>query len=30
MHASESKGAIISNLSSSYYQKHFDGFKRFY
>ncbi|WP_042354237.1 LysM peptidoglycan-binding domain-containing protein [Bacillus rubiinfantis] len=30
LHASDPKGVMISNLSNSYYQKHFDGFKRFY
>lgn len=30
IHASTSKGVIISNLNESYYQQRFDGFKRFY
>ncbi|KOP71915.1 LysM peptidoglycan-binding domain-containing protein [Cytobacillus solani] len=30
IHASTSKGVMITKLSDAYYQKHFDGFKRFY
>ncbi|WP_102273718.1 C40 family peptidase [Cytobacillus massiliigabonensis] len=30
IHASSSNGVGISKLSEAYYQKHFDGFKRFY
>lgn len=30
IHASESNGVEITDLSNAYYQKHFDGFKRFY
>ncbi|GAE47987.1 C40 family peptidase [Mesobacillus boroniphilus] len=30
IHASDGGGVIISSLSSPYYQKHFDSFKRFY
>lgn len=30
IHASESNGVEISDLSNAYYKKHFDGFKRFY
>ncbi|TCJ06289.1 LysM peptidoglycan-binding domain-containing protein [Cytobacillus praedii] len=30
IHASSSKGVMITKLSDAYYQKHFDGFKRFY
>jgi len=30
IHASESNGVEITDLSNTYYQKHFDGFKRFY
>lgn len=30
IHASTSGGVMISNLSESYYAKHFEGFKRFY
>lgn len=30
IHADSTKGVTITKLSNSYYQKHFDGFKRFY
>ncbi|MBU8881138.1 LysM peptidoglycan-binding domain-containing protein [Bacillus sp. FJAT-29790] len=30
IHASPTDGVEITNLSNTYYQKHFDGFKRFY
>ena len=30
VHASESNGVEITDLSNTYYQKHFEGFKRFY
>ncbi|PLR85430.1 C40 family peptidase [Bacillus sp. V33-4] len=30
IHANSSQGVSISNLNNSYYQSHFDGFKRFY
>ncbi|MBP2242254.1 peptidoglycan endopeptidase LytE [Cytobacillus eiseniae] len=30
IHASTSNGVMITKLSDAYYQKHFDGFKRFY
>lgn len=30
IHASSSKGVIVSNLSEAYYKERFDGFKRFY
>lgn len=30
IHASDSNGVEITDLSNAYYQKHFDGFKRFY
>lgn len=30
IHASSSKGVMVSNLSEAYYQQRFDGFKRFY
>lgn len=30
IHADATKGVMISSLTSTYYTKHFDGFKRFY
>lgn len=30
IHASSSKGVIISSLNEAYYKKHFEGFKKFY